>query len=89
MDLEDAFSSGLDELRPTDDRPLDCSIPCRLMGKRDNDFYLLMRPLRYNHSSSCVGLSMHVDDERGDGGYGVETQARRGLFPVDLGSQKR
>jgi len=49
------------------------------MGKRDDDFYLLMRPLRHDHSSSCVGLSMHAGDEMGDGGYGVET-GKRGLF---------
>ena len=50
------------------------------MGKRDDDFYLLMRPLRHDHSSSCVGLSMHAGDERGDGGYGVEIQASGGFF---------
>ena len=50
------------------------------MEKRDDDFYLLMRPLRHDHSSSCVGLSMHAGDERDDGGYGVETQASGGFF---------
>ena len=49
------------------------------MGKRDDDFYLPMRPLRHDHSSCCVGLSIHAGDERGDGGYGVETQAS-GVF---------
>ena len=54
------------------------------MGKRDDDFYLLMRSLRHDHSSSCVGLSMHAGDKRGDGSTG-----KRGLFSVYLGSQKR
>ena len=58
------------------------------MGKRDDDFYLLMRPLRHDHSSSCVSLPMHAGDERGDGGYGVETQAS-GAFLCVLGLARR
>ena len=73
---------------PTDDRLLDCSIPCRLMEKRDDDFYLLMHPLRHDHSSSCVSLPMHAGDERGDGGYGVETQAS-GAFLCVLGLARK
>lgn len=105
LDLEGAFSSRLDELRPTVDRKLgqyivsnsgrhqqmtdSWTIPslAGLWGS-ENDFYLLMRPLGHDHSSSCVGLSMHAGDEMGDGGYGVETQASGGFFCV-LGLTKR